>query len=160
MSIATNKGADQPAQSEQIPLLCFFDSRLYTDAKASLIMLKLDVNDAACFCGWGGWFEFYLVGLEIPKMHFRMVWLNSKLYWGAQWLIDKLEGLWVRASAKALRCGFKQILDLLLGTGSIRIWDQRNFEWYYNCECGGGGRGLTLNGDVWSFLALIKVKVR
>ena len=23
-------------------------------------------------------FEFYLVSLEIPKTHFRMVWLNSK----------------------------------------------------------------------------------
>ena len=27
-------------------------------------------------------------------------------------------------------------------------------------RCGGGGRGLPLNGDVWSFKALIKAKVR
>ena len=27
-------------------------------------------------------------------------------------------------------------------------------------RCGGWGRGLPLNGDVWSFEALIKVKVR
>ena len=27
-------------------------------------------------------------------------------------------------------------------------------------KCGGGERGLPLNGDVWSFKALIKVKVR
>ena len=27
-------------------------------------------------------------------------------------------------------------------------------------RCGGGGRGLPLNGDVWSFKAVIKVKVR
>ena len=50
MSIATNKGADQPAaQSEQHPLFRFFDSRISTDVKASLIMLKLK-------CQWCSWF--------------------------------------------------------------------------------------------------------
>ena len=42
MSIETNKGADQPAQSEQHPLFRFFDSRISSDVKASLIILKLE----------------------------------------------------------------------------------------------------------------------
>ena len=43
MSITTNKSADHPAaQSEQHPFFRFFDSRISTDVKASLIMLKLE----------------------------------------------------------------------------------------------------------------------
>ena len=47
-------------------------------------------------------------------------------------------GLWVQASPKVLHCGFKQILDSLLGTGSTQFEDQRNFEYYYNCVGEGG----------------------
>ena len=80
------------AQSEQHPLFGFFDSRISTDVSASLIMLKLECQWCSCFCCWGGRFKFYLVGLDIHKTHFRMVWLNSKLiilrsavtYWRAQ----------------------------------------------------------------------------
>ena len=50
MSIATNKGAiSLPAQSEQHPLFRFFDSRISTDVKASLIMLKLECQWCSLF---------------------------------------------------------------------------------------------------------------
>ena len=38
-----------PAQSEQYSLLCFFDSRISTDVKASLIMLKLECQWCSLF---------------------------------------------------------------------------------------------------------------
>ena len=48
MSIATNKGADQPAcKSEQHPSVRFFDSRVSTDVKVRLIMLKLECLSVA-----------------------------------------------------------------------------------------------------------------
>ena len=46
-------------------------------------------------------------------------------------------GLQVPASPKRLHCGFKQILDSLLGTGSARFLDQQSFEYYYSCVGGG-----------------------
>ena len=71
MSIATNKGADQPAHLNSLISIFLF--------AAWIAGYLLTFNCATCFWGSGGWFEFYLVGLEIPKTHFRMIRLNSKL---------------------------------------------------------------------------------
>ena len=52
----------------------------------------------------------------------------------------------VQASLKVLHCGFKEILDCLLGTDSTRFKDQRSFEYYYNCVDEGR---VPLNVDLW-----------
>ena len=50
MSIATNKGADQPACAVwTASKFCFFASRISTDVKASLIMLKLECQWCSLF---------------------------------------------------------------------------------------------------------------
>ena len=73
----------------------------------------------------------------------------------------------VRASAKALHCGFKKYLIncLVLVQPDFEINEVLNSIIVVRvCVCVGGGvgvgRGLPLNGDVWSFQSLIKVKVR
>ena len=70
MSIATKKGADQPACAVLAAFASLIAGYLLI-LKPALSCYNQTANGAACFCDWGGWFEFYLVGLEMRKTHFK-----------------------------------------------------------------------------------------